>query len=256
MGIEMKPYYRPLSLESYAYLLKKAGEKARVLAGGTYLLDSTEAKKGEVLIDLQALKLDQVRYEGDETHVGGMCNLNMLMLACSDLPELGVAVRHQAGSHVRNTLSLINFLRSGNVGQSSPLLCALLALNARVVPILETEEVSLADYCLKELPIPIAAELILPRRVDFRFGQIGRSEMDLPQVIMAITLYDNQELRVAIDAGKRLVFEGNKESVARSITELGSQLGDQWAGGEFRQQTLLVLLDRLLGDPALREETK
>jgi len=106
MGIEMKLYYRPLSLESYAYLLQKAGEKAKVLAGGGYLLDAAEAKKGEVLIDLQALKLDQVSYEGDTVHVGGLCNLNMLMLACSGLPDLCEAIRHQAGSNVRNTLSL------------------------------------------------------------------------------------------------------------------------------------------------------
>ncbi len=256
MGIEMKPYYRPLSLESYAYLLKKAGEKARVLAGGGYLLDAAEAKKGEVLIDLQALKLDQVRYEGDEVHIGGLCNLNMLMLACSGMPHLVEAVRHQAGNNVRTTMSLANFLRTARIGQSSPLLCVLLALNARILPILETDTVSLADYYLKELTIPIAAELILPRSADFQFGQVGRSEMDLPQVSMGITRLNNGEMRVAIDAGNLLVFEGSKEEVARAITGMGSELGDQWAGGEFRQKTLLVLLDRLSVDGHERKETK
>lgn len=256
MGIEMKPYYRPLSLESFAYLLKKAGEKARVLAGGSYLPEAAEVRKGEVLIDLQALKLDQIRFEGEAVHIGGLCNLNMLQLACSGLPDLIEAVKHQAGCNVRNTLSLANFLRSGGVGQSSPLLCALLALDAKFLPILETESVSLADYCLKEMPIPIAAELILPRSADFHFGQVGRSEMDLPQVSMGLTLYNNQEMRVAIDVGKRFVFEGKKEAISRSISELGSDLGDQWAGAEFRQKTLTVLLNRLLRDEQLRKEMK
>jgi CO/xanthine dehydrogenase FAD-binding subunit len=256
MGIEMKPYYRPLSLESYGYLLKKAGEKARVLAGGGYLPEAAEARKGDVLIDLQALKLDQVKYEGEAVHIGGLCNLNMLMFACSGLPDLGVAIKHQAGSNVRNTLSLANFLRSGRIGQSSPLLCALLALDARIQPIFESNPSALADYFLKEIPIPIAAELILPKVVDFHFGQVGRSEMDLPQVCMGLIPKKDQELRVAIDAEKLLVFEGNREAVIKSITEQGLQLGDQWAGGAYRQKTLLVLLDRLIGDVQERKETK
>jgi CO/xanthine dehydrogenase FAD-binding subunit len=256
MGLEMKPYYRPLSLESYGYLLKKAGEKARVLAGGGYLLEASEARKGDVLIDLQALKLDQVKYEGEAVHIGGLCNLNMLMLACSGLPDLGVAIKHQAGNNVRNTLSLANFIRSGRIGQSSPLLCALLALDAKILPILETNPSSLADYYLKEIPIPVVAELILPKAADFRFEQVGRSEMDLPQVCMGLTRKNDQELRVAIDAEKLLVFEGNREAVVRSITDLGLQLEDQWAGGAYRQKTLLVLLDRLLGDGQERKETK
>ena len=256
MGIEMKPYYRPLSLESYAYLLKKAGEKAKVLAGGGYLLDAAEAKKGEVLIDLQALKLDQVSYEGDAVHVGGLCNLNMLMLACSGLPDLCEAIRHQAGSNVRNTLSLANFLRSGRIGQSSPLLCALIALEAKILPILETDPVSLSDYYEKDLPIPVAAELILPRSADFRFAQVGRSEMDLPQVSMGVTLKNNKQLRVAIDAGKLFILKGTKEEVVRSITDTGATMGDQWAGAEYRQKTLLVLLERLLGESQMRKEMK
>ena len=256
MGIEMKPYYRPLSLESYAYLLKKASDKARVLAGGSYLLESTEAKKGEVLIDLQALKLDQVRYEGDEVHIGGLCNLNMLMLACSSMPDLVEVVRHQAGSHVRNTLSLANFLQTARIGQSSPLLCALMALNARIVPILESNPVSLADLYLKDLPIPLAAELILTRSADFSFGQVGRSEMDLPQVSMGITRLNDKEMRVAIDAGKLFVFEGSKELAASFIKELGPKLSDQWAGGEYRHNTLLVLLDRLIEAGPERKETR
>jgi hypothetical protein len=73
---------------------------------------------------------------------------------------------------------------------------------------------------------------------------------------MGITLLNNSELRVAIDAGKRLVFEGKKEMIARSIGEFGTQLGDQWASGEFRQKALLVLLDRLLADGQVRKETK
>ena len=256
MGIEMKPYYRPLSLESFAYLLQKAGEKAKVLAGGGYLLDAAEAKKGEVLIDLQALKLDQVSYEGNTVHVGGLCNLNMLMLACSGLPDLCEAIRHQAGSNVRNTLSLANFLRSGRIGQSSPLLCALMALEPKILPILETNPVSLSDYYEKDLPIPITAELILPRGADFRFAQVGRSEMDLPQVCMGISHKNNKLMRVAIDAGKLLILEGAREEIARLIAEKGASMGDQWAGAEYRQKTLLVLLERLLAESQARKEMK
>jgi len=256
MGIEMKPYYRPLSLGSYAYLLKKAGEKAKVLAGGGYLLDAAEAKNGEVLIDLQALKLDQVSYESDMIHVGGLCNLNMLMLACSGLPDLCEVIRHQAGSNVRNTLSLANFLRSGRIGQSSPLLCALMALEAKILPILETDPVLLSDYYEKDLPIPIAAELILPRNADFRFAQVGRSEMDLPQVSMGVTLKNSKQLRVAIDAGKLLILEGTREEIARSIAEKVALMGDQWAGAEYRKKTLLVLLERLLAESQVRKEIK
>lgn len=256
MGIEMKPYYRPLSLESFAYLLKKAGEKARVLAGGAYLPEATEARKGEVLIDLQALKLDQIRYDEKTVHVGGLCNLNMLQLACSGMSELVDVIKHQAGSNVRNTLSLANFLRSTSIGQSSPLLCALLALDARILPILETETVALADLILQEDHVPIAAELILPRQADFRFDQIGRSEMDLPQVCMGITLIKDGQMRVALDIGKRYLFVGTKDEVAKSIRGLESKIGDQWAGAEFRMKTLLVLLDRLSADEQVRKETK
>lgn len=256
MGIEMKPYYRPLSLESYAYLLKKAGDKARVLAGGEYPQEAGEVKKGEVLIDLQALKLDQVSYQGDNVHIGGLCNLNMLMLACSGLPGLVEAVRHQAGTNVRNTLSLANFLRSGFVGQSSPLLCALLALDARILPILESDTAPLSNYFLKSKAVPITAELILPRSADFRFAQVGRSEMDLPQVCLGVLSLKNDQLRVAIDAGKRFIFTGDKESVSRDIAKLGSELDDQWAGSDYRRKALLVLLERLLEASPERKETK
>ncbi|HSN94562.1 MAG TPA: FAD binding domain-containing protein [Anaerolineaceae bacterium] len=256
MGIEMKPYYRPLSLESFAYLLKKAGEKAKVLAGGSYFLNGAEAKKGEVLIDLQALKLDQVRYEGEIMHVGGLCNLNMLMMAASGLPDLCEAIRHESGSNVRNTLSVANFLCSGRVGQSSPLLCALMALDAKLLPILESKPVSLSDLYERELPIPVAAELTLPRNVDFRFAQVGRSEMDLPQVSMGITIKNNKQLRVAMDIGRLLFVEGTREEVVQFIQDKCSQMGDQWAGAEYRKKTLMVLLDRILAERQLRKEMK
>lgn len=256
MGIEMKPYYRPLSLESYEFLLKKAGEKARVLTGGDFPLNPKSIKKGEVLIDLQALKLDEVRHESGQIHIGGLCNLNMLLLACPQLPALAEAIRHQAGNNMRNTLSLASFLRAGRVGQSSPLLCALLALNAKIRPILETDPIPLAAFVLEERFVPIIAELSLVEKADFRFAQIGRTEMDLPQVCMGVVLENNGNLRVAVWAGKFLLLQGEPENIKNQIKETAENLSDAWAGDAFRRETLLVLFERLMAEKPERKEKR
>ena len=80
--------------------------------------------------------------------------------------------------------------------------------------------------------------------------------MDLPQVCMGISHKNNKLLRVAIDAGKLLILEGAREEIARLIAEKGASMGDQWAGAEYRQKTLLVLLERLLAESQARKEMK
>ena len=80
--------------------------------------------------------------------------------------------------------------------------------------------------------------------------------MDLPQVCMGISHKNNKLMRVAIDAGKLLILEGAREEIARLIAEKGASMGDQWAGAEYRQKTLLVLLERLLAESQARKEMK
>ncbi|MEA4812121.1 MAG: FAD binding domain-containing protein [Anaerolineaceae bacterium] len=248
MGIEMKPYYRPLSLESCGYLVKKAGDKAKILAGGGYIPDAADTRKGDVLIDLQALHLDQIKFGEGSVKLGGLCNLNMLGVAFPDLPELRNAIQHQAGANVRNTLSLANFLRFAHLGQSSPLLCALVALDAQILPLMEEKLFGLWDYVRENKAIPVIRELILPAAASFAYGQVGRSEMDLPQVYMGIFFKKSGELRVAFGGPSIFVAEGSKESVLEAIAQALPVLRDQWAGAAFRQQALIALMERLVDE--------
>jgi CO/xanthine dehydrogenase FAD-binding subunit len=91
-------YWRPSTLEQALELLERPG--AVVLAGGTRLNGSSSAEEVEV-VDLQALRLDDLRAEpGDVLRIGAMVTLQRLV----DSDEVPDVVREAARREQPSTL--------------------------------------------------------------------------------------------------------------------------------------------------------
>lgn len=74
-------YERPETLEQAVNLLGEYGKKARVLAGGTDIIN--QMKQGfrapEILIDIKGIReLDEIKITGNEVHIGSLVTFNDL----------------------------------------------------------------------------------------------------------------------------------------------------------------------------------
>jgi carbon-monoxide dehydrogenase medium subunit len=74
---ELKELHRPSTVEEALALLRRHGENARPLAGGTSLVFSRSSRL-EVLVDLGRTGLDRIEEREDGLHVGAMARLSAL----------------------------------------------------------------------------------------------------------------------------------------------------------------------------------
>ncbi len=115
-------YYRPKTIEEAVELLSKYGEDARVLAGGTDLIQDLRmrAKRAKVVIDIKGIpELHRVEYvEGQELVVGATVTLNELIenkIVKEKYYALWEALKQMADYHLRNRATLV-----GNICNASP----------------------------------------------------------------------------------------------------------------------------------------
>lgn len=163
-----KQYFIPENLLAALRLLKKFGERARLIAGGTDLvLDFSNGKFPEIeaVVDISCLpELRGIHLEGNVLKIGAAVTLTEIIsseLIRSSAPILIDAARQIAGPQIRNSATI-----GGNVANASPaadMVPPLLALGALVQTIDLAEVVRL---------VPLEQFLLGNRRVDLGADEI------------------------------------------------------------------------------------
>lgn len=181
-------YTRPKSLAEALTLLQRPEPKTVPLAGGTAL--NRQQPEPLAVVDLQDLGLDQVRTQGRTVELGAMITLQRLQELAEEgkvQAELKEVVEREATYNLRQVATL-----GGTVAAAdgrSPLLTALLALEAHLQLQPGEEEISLGDL------LPLRAEKLKGRLITgltlslqprLAYAAVARTPADRPIVCAAL----------------------------------------------------------------------
>lgn len=252
-------YHRPKTVKETLALM----EKGVPLAGGTAL--TPQRYDVDAVIDLQDLKLDELKVGKSEIHIGAMVKLQALIKAQEELPQaLAQACRQEAALNIRNVATIGGTVMTGD--GRSPLLTALLALDASVI----TEPGNNSEPLQKLLDnrdgmrkprLIVALEMVRPNRM--KYEQVSRSPADRPLVCLAVAEYlTSKGERYVIAAlggyGERPIRLTNLEEALEkgaSFAEAAalaqkaySDAGDAFASAAYRAEIAGVLARRLLAE--------
>ncbi len=209
-------YFRPSTIDEALSLYKKAGAAAKLLAGGTELVNEMRSGKAqpEQVIDLKLIQaLDFMELGSDGLRIGALYRVRdtetSLPLRQSPYSVLSHAAGTLGSPQVRNKATIV-----GNVCRCSPsadMIPPLIALNAnarirnedteRVVAV---EEMLLGPGKTILLPGDIVTELIIPRmpaHAGCSYYKLSpRKSLDLAVVGVAAMIRTNPQLSKCFEA--------------------------------------------------------
>ncbi|MFH0977324.1 MAG: xanthine dehydrogenase family protein subunit M [Spirochaetota bacterium] len=209
-------YFRPQTIGEAVRLYNKYGEKAKLLAGGTELMNEFRLGKSkpEQVIDIKHIKeLDFIELTADGLRIGALYRL--WDVECSEILRnspfnvLSYVAGTMASPQVRNKATIV-----GNVCRSSPsadMLPPLIALGAkakiigkeaeRIVPV---EDISIGPGKTILKPGEILTEIQIPNLAEYSgctyYKVSPRKSMDLAVVGVAVMLRTDPDMTACIDA--------------------------------------------------------
>ena len=250
-------YHRPKTINETLALM----EKGVPLAGGTVL--TPQRYHVDAVIDLQDLRLDELKVGKSEIHIGATAKLQALIDAQEELPQaLTQACRQEAALNIRNIATLGGSVMTAD--GRSPLLTALLALDASVI----TEPGSNSEPLQKLLEnrkgfreprLIVAFDMVRPNRLVYE--QVSRSPADRPLVCLAVAEYLTSEgeshviaalggygerpirltkMEEALEKGASLV------DAASLVQKAYNDAEDAFASAAYRSEIAGILARRLL----------
>ena len=184
--IRVKAYHRPHTLEEALRLLHS--EDAVPLAGGQRLL-AGERREAKAVVDLQALGLDRIEWEGERLKIGAMVRLQQLVDTSDGGTFLAEAAHRDGPLTYRNAATV-----GGTIVTHDPLSCLLLSLlvldaevevqrsdGARVVA-LDQLVVAPAHWVKRGL---VTAVIMSPQTRGTAMALVARTPRDRPIVAVA-----------------------------------------------------------------------
>jgi len=270
-------YFEPLSIEETVSLLKKYGDKAKVLAGGTDLVPQMKEKtiRPEFVISIGRIaNLDYIRLDGEKgLKIGALTTIRSIEQSPQLQPKYGLicqSASQTASIAVRNVATV-----GGNLCNASPsadIATALMALSAktklvspageRIVPledfILGPGATALkTDELLTEIQIP--SPPAHTAGVYIKYTTRGGEELALIGVAALLTLSAGDgtctEAKLALGAvaptpirARRAeeMLKGKKidkeliEKAARTASEESSPIDDIRGSAEYRREMLKI----------------
>lgn len=270
-------YLEPLSIEEAVSLLKKYGNKARVLAGGTDLVPLMKEKtvRPECVISIGRIAgLDYIRFDGEKgLRIGALTTLRSIEQSPQLQPKYGLicqAASQMASIAVRNVATV-----GGNLCNASPsadIAPSLLTLSAttklvstageRIVPLedffigpgataLKTDEL-LTEVQIPSPPAHTAGVYI-------KYTTRGGEELALIGVAVLLTLGEGDgtctDAKVALGAvaptpirarGAEGVLKGKKieqgliEKAAQTASDESSPIDDIRGSAEYRREMIKI----------------
>lgn len=235
-------YARPNTIENALQLLQRK-DPATVAIGGGSTVSKHYGKKIAV-VDLQDLKLSYVHHENTSIRIGATTTLARLEkeFAGTDLVE---AIQIQTGRNQRNTATIAGLLKKAD--GRSPLLTALLALEAAIVWLPGDRSIKLAEWLpqrstwkegilIKEMWLPVAEVVI---------ESIARSPKDTPILCIVTARFVDGHIRTAVGGFGEIPTLVVGTDLVGAVELSLKDASDQWASANYRQQAGKVLASRI-----------
>jgi len=250
-------YHRPKTIKETLALM----EKGVPLAGGTAL--TPQRYDVTAVIDLQDLKLDELKAGKSKIRIGATIKLQALIKAQEEVPQaLGQACRQEAALNIRNAASIGGAVMTGD--GRSPLLTALLSLDTSVITEPGNNSEPLENLLEKrddrrKPRLIVALEMMRPNRMFYE--QVSRSPADRPLVCLAVAekrtskgeshvvaaLGGYGERPIRLTEMEEALEKGASLAEAAALAEKAySGAGDAFASAAYRAEIAGVLARRLL----------
>lgn len=238
-------YHRPKTLDEALTLLTRPNVVP--LGGGTLLAHPT-ADPVEV-VDLQFLRLDTVKKQGNQLEVGATVTLQQL-LESEHCPEaLKSALKLEAPLNLRNAATLAGTLVTCD-GRST-FATVLLALDAKLDTIVNRQSKieNLGDF-LPLRPRGLITSISILLNVELAFEYVSRTPADKPIVCAALAQWNSGRTRLALGGyGKSpsLAMDGTEaEGIEAAARNTFHEATDEWASAEYRMDVAATLAKRCL----------
>lgn len=242
-------YHRPRTLNEALTLLTRPNTLP--LGGGTFL--SRPTSDPVEVVDLQSLKLDDIRIKGNDLEIGATTTLEAL-LENENCPEtLKAAIKLEAPINIRNSATIAGSLVA-NDGRS-PFVTALLSLDVKIEQ--ATFNHSKIEYRISNigdfLPLRstnLITKIIIPLNTKFAFEFVSRTPADKPIVCAALTQWNSGRTRLTLGGfGKNplLAMDGTEsDGLDAAARNAYHEATDEWASAEYRMHVAAVLAKRCL----------
>lgn len=238
-------YHRPKTLDEALTLLKQPNTVP--LGGGTLLSHGTTDSVSAV--DLQLLKLDALRVNGNELQIGATCTLQSLLESEHCPSALKMAIKLEAPINIRNTATVAGSIVASD-GRST-FTTMLLASDSRleIRDLKQSQVSSLSEYLLTR-PKGLITSITIPLNIKTAFEFVSKTPTDTPIVCAAVSQWNSGRTRLTLGGyGKIPVLamdgteDGGIETAAKNAYH---EATDEWASAEYRIEMAAVLSKRCL----------
>lgn len=229
-------YYRPETADEAIALLERKHVKTAALVG----YDAALGADVEEVVDLQALRLNQLSVEGSSAVIGSGVYLHALMDHAALPAWLRAIIKAEASSTFRNMYTLYSIIQAAN--PTSALLAALLVCDAQV-SVMNTsgvQQLALAAYLSHPAPGILSS---IHLQIDGRGAdtRLGRTPADAPIIAAVGRRGDDGKLRLALCGVAETPILIEHDDI-RNLRPAGDFRGSS----EYRREMAAVLSQRVI----------
>jgi len=272
-------YFRPRSIDEAVSLLKKYGDKAKVLAGGTDLLVNMKLRRlgPDCLVDITGItELKGITFNGKELRIGATTLLSEIatsQLIRDKYATLFEAAVEMATTQVRNIATIGGNICNASPGADTVPPLMVLEAKAEVASQSGTKTMPLEEFftgpeetVLTEGDILTVISMPPPaQHMGTSFIRISRTASDLPQLNVAVALKtDNstcKDVKIALGAVAPIPIRARKaeailknmeltqdtiEKAANAVTEEISPRTSIRSTSDYRRAVAPVITERAL----------
>ncbi|MGB5181738.1 MAG: xanthine dehydrogenase family protein subunit M [Xanthobacteraceae bacterium] len=259
--------------------LARAGEEAKILAGGQSLMPMLNFRllRPSILVDINRIPgLGYIAETPDSVRIGALTRhfqLEASPLIAQHFPVLSYAVAHVGHLAIRNRGTIGGSLSHADPAAELPMMAVLLDATLRIVSATSSRTVAARDFFLDTMTVDLdgtelLTEIVLPKlpaQTGWGFEEFARRHGDfaLAAVAATLTLSGSEivQARIALsgvgptalraaEAESRLVGRGFDDNLSRraieAVREAISPETDLHASADFRRHLAGVLTGRAL----------
>lgn len=242
-------YHRPKTLDEALTLLTQPNTVP--LAGGTLL--SQPITDSVSVVDLQLLKLDSLRVNGNDLQIGATCTLQSLLESEHISDSLKIALKLEAPINIRNSATVAGTIVSSD--GRSPFVTMLLAMDTKIDrrPLTADRPPSavlgLSDFLLTR-PKSLITSITIPLNIKTAFEYVSKTPSDKPIVCASLAQWNSGRIRLTLGGyGKipLLAMDGSEDGGIETAARIAyHEADDEWASAEYRIEMAAVLSKRCL----------
>ncbi|MBL8062095.1 MAG: FAD binding domain-containing protein [Anaerolineales bacterium] len=238
-------YHRPRTLDEALTLLTQPNTVP--LGGGTLL--SKPTADSVAVVDLQALRLDSLRVNGNDLQIGATCTLQSLLEADECPTPLKTALKLEAPLNIRNTATVAGTIVASD-GRST-FATMLLAMDAKLDLIVNRQSkiVNCGEFLLTR-PSGLITSITVPLNAKTAFEFVSKTPADKPIVCAALSQWNSGRTRLSLGGyGKTplLAMDGTEaDGLDTAAKNAYHEAEDEWASAEYRMDVAATLAKRAL----------